>query len=162
MKIWMNIDKSEWPRGEWDNEPDKAHWIDDKTNLDCLIVRGGSGALCGYVGVPETHPSFNKEYNEIETDIHRYIHGGLTFSDKCHPGKYNDHGVCHPKEGAANDVVWWLGFDCAHGGDVMPVHAALLSSIHSKHPMSIFPSYQYRNFDYVKDEVSKLASLLSV
>lgn len=54
---------------EWDNEPDRKHWIDADTGLDCLIVRnglGGKGALCGYVGVPKGHPWYGKDYSDCE------------------------------------------------------------------------------------------------
>ena len=49
MKTWKCDKKLRRPLGEWDNEPDKAHWV--KHNLDCLIVRGPTGALCGYVSL---------------------------------------------------------------------------------------------------------------
>jgi hypothetical protein len=89
-------DKSTWGAGEWQNEPDKVQWVDEATGLDCLIVRGPSGALCGYVGVGESHPYFGIEYSgctrtprceEVwcghapESAIE--VHGGLTFSDSC-------------------------------------------------------------------------------
>lgn len=28
IKYYNVIDKSKWPRGEWDNEPDKIQWVD--------------------------------------------------------------------------------------------------------------------------------------
>lgn len=60
MKTWTTVDKSDWPTGEWHQEPDKAQWIDQATGLDCLIVRGPFGALCGYVGVPQSSPYLRK------------------------------------------------------------------------------------------------------
>lgn len=33
-------DKSDWPRGEWDNEPDKVQFQDEATGLPCLIIEG--------------------------------------------------------------------------------------------------------------------------
>lgn len=146
MKTWNNKDKKDWPRGEWDNEPDKAHWVDESTGLDCLIVRGSSGALCGYAGVPKGNSHFEKEYFEIDVEVH----GGLTFADKCSPGEDESVGVCHPKVGAANEFVWWLGFDCAHAWDVLPSHA-----------WSFGHDSTYRNFDYVKQEVTRLAGQLN-
>lgn len=56
-------DKSDWPRGPWDNEPDKIQWQDEVTGLPCLIVRGPVGALCGYVGVPKSHPAYGLSYD---------------------------------------------------------------------------------------------------
>lgn len=96
MREWRNVvDKEDWPRGEWDAEPDKVQWVDEATNLDCPIVRGPSGALCGYVGVPDSHPYFEVGYSGCtkkppcgesycghSPDVD--VHGGLTFADHCH------------------------------------------------------------------------------
>ena len=146
MKTWVTKDKTDWPRGEWDDEPDKAHWIDDKTGLDCLIVRGPQGALCGYVGIPKNNKHFDKNYGGIDVDVH----GGLTFSDKCHETEDETTGVCHSKECSANDTVWWLGFDCAHLGDMSPAY---------ERPYDYGSTY--RDFNYVKREVSHLANQLN-
>lgn len=75
------VDKSAWPRrGPWDREPDKIQWKDEVTSLPCLIVRNSSGALCGYVGVPNTHPLHGKDFDDVQ-DLK--VHGGLTFSRGC-------------------------------------------------------------------------------
>lgn len=141
MKTWKNTDKSNWPRGAWDNEPDKAHWIDGKTGLDCLIVRGPMGALCGYVGVPVGHPFFEQDYSELNITVH----GSLTFADACQPEVDEARGVCHPAEAAANDTVWWLGFDCAHHNDLSPGCTY------------VFDDSIYRDFDFVVEQVTSLA-----
>lgn len=150
MKTWKNKTKDDYKYdGEWVNEPDKAHWVDKDTGLDCLIVRNIGGALCGYVGVPESHCAFKKEYDNVNVEIH----GGLTFSDFCADTDDEGIGICHPRDGAANDVVWWLGFDCAHYGDISPLY------------MNSFMFYDeyatYKNFDYVKSEVQSLAKKLT-
>lgn len=98
--------------GPWDHEPDKIQWSDDATGLPCLIVRGPLGALCGYVGVPEGHPWYGVEFSAVNAEVH----GGLTYSSPCqHGGK-----ICHVPEPGEPDNVWWLGFDCAHLGDLTP------------------------------------------
>jgi len=56
------VDKTSWPRGEWDLEPDKVFWYDE-TKLPCLIIRGFVGALNGYVGVPIYHPTYGLSYD---------------------------------------------------------------------------------------------------
>lgn len=76
---WSTVDKSRWGNGAWQSEPDKVQWVDAATGLDCLIVRGPAGALCGYVGVPESHQLFEKGYDDADVSVH----GGLTFSDHC-------------------------------------------------------------------------------
>lgn len=150
MKTWNNRNKDDYKnRGEWDNEPDKAHWIDEATGLDCLINRGNSGVLCGYVGVPESHPFFGKDYDH--TDIGCDVHGGLTFADGCHESGDEGKGICHPKQGAANETVWWLGFDCAHLGDFCPKFDSLNEEFST-----------YKNFAYVKREVEGLAKQLAM
>lgn len=62
---YRTIDKSSWPRGEWDHEPDKRQWQDEATGLPCLIVRQrDSGHLCGYVGVPKSHALHGRDYGQ--------------------------------------------------------------------------------------------------
>ena len=42
-------------------------------------------------------------------------HGGITYADSC------SERICHP----GDEPLWWFGFDCAHGGDVLPGMLAL-------------------------------------
>lgn len=91
------IEREEWGSGPWTEEPDKVQWVDEATGLDCLIVRNSMGALCGYVGVPESHSLYGVDYGQCpkreacDADVfcdHRpdsrfSVHGGLTFADAC-------------------------------------------------------------------------------
>lgn len=61
---YHTTDKSAWGNGPWQNEPDKAQGMDEATGYDTLIVRNHGGALCGYVGIPETHPLFGVGYSQ--------------------------------------------------------------------------------------------------
>jgi hypothetical protein len=62
---WKTLNRTGWPSGEWDDEPDKAQWIDEGSGLPCLAVRAShSGHWCGYVGVSESHPWFGKGYDD--------------------------------------------------------------------------------------------------
>jgi hypothetical protein len=76
MKTWNFIDKSSWGDGEWQNEPDKVQWADPVTGMTCLVRRTPHhGALCGYVGVPRSHPLHGKDYESravIEIDSRCY------------------------------------------------------------------------------------------
>jgi hypothetical protein len=136
------VDKSTWPRGEWDKEPDKLHWIDEETNLDCLIVRGPSGGLCGYVGVDSTHPAFGKDYSDVDVSVH----GGLTYAALCQ----EDGKICHvPQEGRSGEI-YWLGFDCGHLGDLTPQFSA----------SSWNDGGIYRSLAYVVNQVTGLARQL--
>ena len=135
--------------GEWTNEPDRKHWVDQATGLDCLIVRNRLGALCGYVGVPEGHPYYGKDYND-DALCGVDVHGGLTYSDHCRGD------ICHTPEEAANEPVWWLGFDCAHAGDLCPklTGSAALSALSAL-------GGAYRNMPYVESECRDLAKQLA-
>lgn len=101
------------PEGAWLHEPHRVNWR--KHGLDCMILRNpATFGWCGYVGVPPTHPAYRKKYDDVDVGVH----GGLTYADEC-----SGH-ICHIADEAA-DKTWWLGFDCAHGGDFLPKNAQL-------------------------------------
>lgn len=160
--------RDKWPKGSWDNEPDKAQWL-DRTGLPCLAVRNRFGNWCGYVGIPESHPLYGKDYSDLY-DLN--VHGGLTFSDGCHPGGH----ICHVPEPDEPDDVWWLGFDCGHGGDFSPGMHTLLDGLKKKaieqgekpafeigpvpKHMRWMTRERYRTLRYVQAECSDLAAQL--
>jgi hypothetical protein len=115
---YRTFDKSDWGKGPWNDEPDKKQWLNTATGYPCLIVRNHSGSLCGYVGVPEGHPCYQRDYQSVDVEIH----GGLTFADACAQDGDESRHICHKASG--DDRVWWLGFDCAHLGDISPAHDA--------------------------------------
>lgn len=151
-------DKSRWTRGPWDREPDKVQMRDEETGLPCLIVRGPSGALCGYVGVPMGHPWFGKDYDSCgltgdkpegyEPDWYIEVHGGLTYADACQHSA-DGHGICHTPEPGEPDNIWWLGFDCAHLCDMSGMAWGRAERFNS--------TGIYRDLDYVKAECANLA-----
>lgn len=118
-----DIDKTRWAPGPWHDEYDKKQWTDAATGLPCLVVRvPKAGHLCGYVGVPPSHPAYGKDYDDaclygVE------VHGGFTFADRCQPVADESQGVCHVAPDGEDDV-WWLGFDHTHSGDLSPGWAA--------------------------------------
>lgn len=131
----MKVDKSKFGPGPWRYEPDKYHWVDPETKLDCLIVRNERmGNLCGYVGVPKDHPLFGKDYDDVDV----IVHGGLTYSNEC-----RGH-ICHD----AAQEVWWFGFDCGHCDDLIPSLA--------------WCGGVYRTFTYVTLECLALAQQIAV
>lgn len=145
------------PVGPWTGEPDKVQWVDPATDLDCLILRNRLGALCGYVGVPPQHPWHGNDYDDARAADGDWpnVHGGLTYADKCREDA-GDDAICHvPATGRETDV-WWLGFDCAHAGDLSPYDA-------KRKLDPTYPSYDfdlgdvYRPIDYVKAECANLA-----
>lgn len=131
--------------GPWNEEPDKVQWVDDETNLDCLIVRSHGGHLCGYVGVPPGHPWYDVDYGNIEP--HPRIHGGLTYSNRCLEDEA-EPTICHVPLPGRPDNVWWIGFDCAHVGDLSP---RLLD------PNHMWSHETYKDVAYVEREVTDLA-----
>lgn len=62
--------------------------------------------------------------------------------------------VCHIPDKGDPDMVWWLGFDCAHAGDLVPGMRRLLRGL-------IHDGDVYRTLDYVKNECRHLAQQLS-
>jgi len=148
-KTYMSslIKRTNWPKGEWDNEPDKVSWIDSDTGLPCLAKRNHFGAWCGYVGVSPNHPQYGK------TDFEASVHGGITYADECQEGP-PEETICHVPEPGEPDNVWWFGFDCNHGMDYAPQMAAYL-------PESLRAlTGVYRTLEYVKNECADLARQL--
>jgi hypothetical protein len=139
-------------KGEWNDEPNRLNW--KHAGLDCMIVRHTTSLhLCGYVGVPPTHPAFGKDYDAvcvIGEDGEEYpdIHGGLTYAKAC-----ND-AICHIAED--EDKTWWFGFDCAHSGDTSP------SSLKYSDRPSRGGEWgeTYKTIDFVRFQTNKLAEQL--
>lgn len=164
---YRTIDKSAWPRGERDDEPDKVQWPDEATGLPCLAVRHPElGHWCGYVGVAPGHPLYGIDYGEPIDPAERArcaeedgtsawefdrpesvldAHGGITFAGKCTDGADPSRHVCHIAAPGEPDHVWWFGFDCMHYGDLSPTHGLISAG------------EAYRSLSYVRREVARLA-----
>jgi len=152
---YRTVDKSLWGEGEWQQEPDKKQWQDKETGYPCLIVRGPHGALCGYVGIPSTHPLYKKGYSEIEQEQESInVHGGLTYSDVCQHTDNPSLGICHLTT-AEEDKTWWLGFDAAHAGDYCPHYERFNLTEKYGTYMGV-----YRNVAYVTEQIEELAKQL--
>lgn len=144
--------------GPWADEPDKAQWIDEATDLDCLAVRNYGGAWCGYVGVPPGHPYHGADPFEIDTDVH----GGLNYGALCDETDEGAHAVCHVPEPGRPADVYWLGFHCSYAFDLSPMlaqHVYLKSNIPAG--PRILEHQTYRTFDYVQAECARLAKQLA-
>lgn len=176
--------KEAWGPGPWADEADKVQWIDKATGLDCLIVRGPLGQLCGYVGVEAGHPLHGIHYNVVEEQRgFLEVHGGLTFSDSCMEDAPEGTGVCHIPFPGRSDAVWWFGFDCGHHMDYVPAMEYRLAR--SGIAMPTFPregelrralgvpegplppgrgkwGESYKTVPYVRAEVERLAGHLQV
>jgi hypothetical protein len=152
-RTYHTTDKTDWPRGPWDDEPDKEQFEDPTTGFPCLVNRGPLGSLCGYVGIAEGHPWFEKDYDDVDAEAH----GGLTYSGFCQEG-IESHTICHVPGPGEPEKVWWVGFDCGHYMDVSPrmlAHPGYSSSIY----LDSSPGFTvtYKPFGYVKQECAQLA-----
>lgn len=134
------LDRTKWHSGPWDNEVDRYEWRDESTNYPCLIVRNGSGGLCGYVGITEDHPEYEKDYNDIPVNVH----GGVTYFFPC-----DGELICHVPLPGEKEVKW-VGFDCVHSGDYAPGYGR---DYFQKDAI-------YRDVEYVRGEITSLASQL--
>lgn len=154
-KTYTTIDRSAWPAGPWDGEPDKVQWQDGATGLPCLAVRHHhSGHWCGYVGVPPNHPLHGKGYSDVDVRVH----GGLTFSNPCKPDANEASDICHVAGPGEPDHVWWFGFDCAHAQDYSPMDLINAARCGYSRPLG----YQhYRALPYVREECAALAAQLA-
>lgn len=162
------IPRVNWPEGEWDDEKDVYAFLDEETGLPCMIIRSQFGALNGYVAIPEGHPLHG------ETSVDGQVHGGVTWTSESlyipylpkAAIEYCEEHARIPKDDSYQRLevgikgFWWLGFDCGHYGDLQPGLTAMLVSC-SKRPSSTFQSLTegqtYKNLDYVRGQVEKLA-----
>lgn len=161
---WKFVDRTGWPSGEWDNEPDKVQWTDEETRLVCMLHRGPFGNWCGYVGVPPDHRFYGVEYQNVYEREGIDVHGGLTYSDHCSPNfdPETGYGVCHVPEPGEPDDLWWLGFDCGHAFDYQPGMYARLGHLLPEELERCFPRGldTYRNIAYAKLQCVVLAAQL--
>lgn len=161
MKTWIDpkCDRSSWPSGLWDAEPDKAQWTDEATGYPCIAKRQSrSGHWCGYVGVTEGHPWFGKGYDDLP-DYGPTAHCGLTYARACQDGP-EESSICHVPDPGEPDNVWWFGFDCAHCGDYSPQDA-----VYARDRGGCFERMEgetYRTLEYVKDICRSLAAEIKV
>ena len=120
---------------EWEDEPEIATWV-TAAMLPAHICRDEKlGYLCGYVGVRCNNPHYEKLTGPLK---HLIVHGRVSWASHLLPGGPNYKNV------------WWIGFDCAQYGDVIPAD----KSSHRDY-------FTYRNFAYVTEECEKLAAQLA-
>jgi hypothetical protein len=136
----FEINRSSWPAGPWDQELDSAEGT--AHGLPWAIQRNYIGALCGYVGVPDSHPLFGKDFNFLLSTINQPEPQPLDCLLSCHGG------ITYASKSAVNGY-WWFGFDCAHAFDITPLD--------NNNAIG-----EYRDMQYVKAECEKLANKLAV
>ena len=133
------VDRTGWPHGPWDDEPDSHEWY--AHGLRCTILRSALGCLCGYVDLPKGHIAYGIEYDRIADDYPELVvHWGLTYSNWHQGGNY-----------------WRVGFDCGHCTDITPRTCAVLEFFTVP---DLFPPAEYRDMYYVHRETTELARQL--
>lgn len=122
----------------WENEPDRLDF--EYKGFKCKILRQPNyGHLCGYVGLPSGHPYYHKGYQDIPV----IVHGGFTFAE--------------PGDGEQFELgYWWIGFDCAHAGDIAPYMGMRLAQ-----SMVRKEDEEYRDIDFVTQEIKDLVEQLT-
>jgi hypothetical protein len=86
------------------HEPDTDQWTDPTTGLLCRADRAHIGRLghwCGYVAVPSHLAPAIDAASTSNVDVH----GGVSWVG---PAEH------------LGGTKWWVGFDCAHSGDLTP------------------------------------------
>jgi hypothetical protein len=115
-----------------DGQTTIANYFED--GFHCVILeQNWSGHLCGYVEIPEGHILHDVSYNQYEDGAYPSfrVHGGITYS-----GGLNGFGG------------FYIGFDCAHSGDICP----------KSQYKPIDPRATYRDEAYVRAELKDLVS----
>jgi hypothetical protein len=134
-----------WGEGPWVDEPDAAEWV--AHGYPCMIARNReTGTLCGYVAVPEGHPFYEQDGQDLDERVH--AHGGFTFADR---------GIASPfLSESESRHAWWLGFDCGHLYDYMPFTRKLREQM--GRPPHHDKGDVYRTFGWVKEECERIAA----
>lgn len=125
--------------GPWDKEPNEKEWITE--GLNCKMIRVEMGHWCGYVGVPEEHPWYNKSYlDEVHVpkellkrtiDIDKIGILNIMCSRVDEETQTADlwllvdvhGGLTYASMGTGGYLpkgLWWFGLDCAHCDDLSP------------------------------------------
>ena len=139
-----------WGKGPWITEPDVVDFV--HCGFNCKVHRKFRGEespmvygghLCGYIEIPEGHPWSNLERDTEVIDAD--VHGGITYNGE---SLFDGH---------------WVGFDCAHGGDLMPCnnegsyYEQLMKKMNIKFPRSKIFTPTYKTVRFCIEECKSLA-----
>lgn len=140
----------------WKNEPDELHWADEKTGLQCSILRiPHSGHLCGYVKVPVGHPLHGTSYSDdlpesLQPLMESVMEGtvgkrapmdvfGMAAGLRHIGHLFDVHGGITYSGDLKDDGDHWYGFDCAHCDDLCPQlsdwHLDMAAKVAAAHPL---------------------------
>ena len=116
----------------------------------CVILGLSIGHRCGYVGLPKEHKYNDKDYDEIDVNVH----GGLTFAGK---------GRKYP----VDDDRYYIGFDCAYYNDKKDLK--LMKELCDEKTYNILADIEdrfdtggiVRTTEYVEEQLKELVNQLS-
>lgn len=141
--------------GPWTHEADEYFGVfKDPTTEHTFLTfawRSTSLSLCGYVGITKEHPYYGRRYNTKEM-MNLGVHGGLTFT-----GKLDMTDVKH------SDKHWWLGFDCAHAFDYIPMLDIVIHGVPEDTFLPILQGndpHSYKNIGFVTEQIDHLGQQL--
>ena len=134
-----------YPIRPWENEPDHAEWVQEVSGYKCRISRmEGSGALCGYVGIPKGHTYWGVIYDEGDEELDAIaddVHGGFTYTEE------------------GDDGYWYFGFDTTHINDFAPKLVELLIELGRK-DLPFTDCMNYKTWEFVEDQIFWLGKRL--
>ncbi|MEM7515319.1 MAG: hypothetical protein AAF368_00145 [Planctomycetota bacterium] len=123
----------------WESEPDR--WVGTCRGFELVALRhSGLGHWCGYLCIPEGHPLHGRDLES--DDLGPDIHGGWTWARSYLPNKKD-----------ASDG-WWVGFDCAHSGDLQP------GGRWRTKPTPFANNSTYKTLNFVKSELFRACAEL--
>ena len=98
--------------GPWDEEPDAA--VVEHGDVPIVLIRNGMYTWSGYVGLPPTDPLAGVEL---------FCNDGVDAYDARGIGDAT-YANYSPERDAMVGLsgLWWVGFDCAHAFQLIPVH----------------------------------------
>lgn len=107
--------------GEWQKEVD--YELGKYKGYTYVIDRKPltGGHLCGYVLIPEGHKLYGKEGLQYEDSSTLEVHGGITYAGKAKP----PYCMVPDEEYSKLSDGWWIGFDCAHYLDLLPLSVSM-------------------------------------
>ena len=152
-RTFTYTDKTLWPVGPWTTEVDRIQWVDPTTGYDCLLTRNPyCGFLCGYAGIPTSHPLSGVDYGDLYNRSFA-VESEITFSRFCAPkGVEEGSDVCHVAYPGRPDKVYWFGFHCGNMRDFEPNKSTNIQFNTDQN--------DYRDIAFVREHVTKLALAL--
>lgn len=140
-RVVFSPPRSEWSSGPWQEEPDLVEWRLGGVSYPLLIVRGEAGVLCGFVGVPETHPLHGT-----------FLRDDATLTSPDLPEVISATRPCGQVFIPTNEppTCWWLGFHCGSDREFVPAM-----------PPEAQPSRHYAHLSEVRERVETLARALT-